>query len=961
MKLKAIYPFIFLILFSSVTPVASAHTPSDPNFLRPDAAKHWKTLTTPHFHIHHEDSHGEYARQMGAIAERVHHKLTAWIGWQPEEQTEIVILDSVDYSNGAATPLPYSQFYIYMPTPVDGEIMEQSPWMEYVFTHEYIHILHLDMAYGAPKAIRDILGRPVELMTAVTFPQLFAPSWVTEGLAVYGESDNTAGYGRLGNAWYEAEMRMEVQRGPRSLTELSFEGYSGSRWPYGQNYLYGAYFFKFISERYGRDVATNYIRIYGNNLIPWRMDERSKLIFGHPADQVWSEYLNYLRQHFSAQTARLEQENTAVTESVYGQRYINRFLTASDNGDLYYYHDDSASPPQVRRIRADGTNELLFESANITGLDWQDDAGLLLNKMEVCGNVKLHTDLYRWQPGMAAPARMTHCGRYARAAWRPDGGQIAAVQIEQGKSRLLLLDTRGENAERIAELPFGDTIGHIAWSPDRQLLVASVKRQRTGWNLELFDIGERRWQQLTLNTDRETHPHFSKDGHDVYFISDHGNVWNLRRVSLVDKIITTVSSSLSGIYEAVAMPDNSYRLVEYTADGMSVRSLPSGSEAGTRYPANSAAPPEIAAIANEADYSPAPYDGAEDYSALDTLKPRSWVPFLVSTPDQNSYLGVSLYAADVLGFHQWNAIPYYYTDQQTLGGYASYNFINSLTLSANRLSFIYGNKNDPLQYRSDETRYQALLHHSFNSTAGSLYLAGGITSEHIRTSFVQYGDINAIYQDTLAGVIARYDNTEFYQRSISRTDGRRIQLSSENYNALGANYHSGKTHLLDWQEYIGMGASHVLYLRLLLAGGDNGIRPYDLGGETETVAAPDGSNDLGRRRFMLRGYPSGLPALSGTQLGLATAEWRIPLGLVYDGWFAPPIGLGRHSLSVFVDSGDAWNQGETAQRKTGAGLAWNGEALLGYDLLHLGVTLGLAHGFDQGGGDRLYFLMGLPF
>lgn len=898
---------------------------------------------------------------MGAIAERVHNKLATWIGWTPEEQTEIVILDSVDFSNGAATPLPYNQFFIYMPTPAEGELMDQNPWMEYVFTHEYVHILHLDMAYGIPKAVRDIYGRPVELLTVATFPQIFAPSWVTEGFAVYGESNNAAGYGRLNNAWYEAEMRLEVRRGLRSLTELSFEGYSGSRWPYGQNYLYGAYFFKFISERYGRDAAVNYIRIYGDNLIPWRMDERSMLIFGRPANLVWGEFQEYLRQRFEPQLAKPKQESAGHAQPLYDEPYINRYLTASGNGDLYFYHDDSSSHPQIRRIRADGTHEFLFGGENVSNLDWQDEAGLLLSKAAVCDNIKLHTDLYRWKPGMPAPERMTYCGRYARAAWRPDGKQIAAVQLERGLTRLVLLDARGEHPQQLSELPLGDTLGHIAWSPDGKRLVAAVKRQHTGWNLELFAIGDPHWQQLTLNDDREIRPHFSRDGSAVYFISDHDKVWNLRRLDLADKTIATVSDSMAGIHEAVVMPDASYRLVEYTADAQAIRALPASARAGSVYPAYSGTAPRIDALANAADYQAVPYEGVRDYSALDTLRPHSWVPFIATGADQNSYIGVSLYGADVLGFHRWTAIPYYYMDQHTLGGYAAYIFRNALTLSTYRQSLIFGAGNDPMQYRSDEIRYQVLLHHSFNSTESSIYLGGGVSSDHIKESLTQTSGTDFVFRDVLAGIVARYDSTEFYQRSISPTDGRRVRLASESYDASSNNFHRGKTHQLDWKEYIGLGDNHVLYLRMLLAGGDNGIRPYTMGGEIESYPVSDGSTDLGRRRFMLRGYPYGLAALTGTQMGLVTAEWRIPLGMVYDGAFVPPLGLGRHSVTLFVDSGDAWNRGQNIQRKTGAGLAWNAETLIGYDTLHVGLTMGFARGFDQGGADRLYMLLGSAF
>ena len=409
------------------------------------------------------------------------------------------------------------------------------------------------------------------------------------------------------------------------------------------------------------------------------------------------------------------------------------------------------------------------------------------------------------------------------------------------------------------------------------------------------------------------------------------------------------------------MPDKSYRLVEYTANGNAVTALASANEAGAVYAAHSASAPHIQAVATASDYQPYPYQEVQDYSALSTLRPRSWFPLLDKNEDTTSFVGVILNGADILGFHTWQMIPFYFYEQKALGGFAAYNFYNKLMLSAQRQFLVYGDLNASVRYRDEEVRYKALLNHSFNSLDASLYLAAGVASEKITTTAFKGVGVNQKYQDTLSGAIVRYDSTEFYRHSISLVDGRRIQLTGESYDALGNSDHTGKTSRLDWSEYFGLGANHVLQLRLQGAQGDSGIRRYALGGTSETLSKLGGETGLGRRDFPLRGYPSGLASLRGTRFAIGTMEWRIPLGLHYDGWFVPPLGLGRHSLSVFVDRGDAWNEGEKKQLKTGAGLEWNAETLIGYDLLHLNMTLGYAHGYDQEGKDQFYFRLGLPF
>jgi WD40 repeat protein len=948
-----------IIIWAGAMPVALAQVLTDKNLLMPEVTKDWKTLETPHFRIHHEAENAGYAQNLAALAERVHARLSGWLEWQSQQRTEVVILDTVDTSNGSASPLPYNRISIYMPAPVDGELMDQTPWLEFVFTHEYVHILHLDMAYGAPQKVRNVFGRSMDLFTLFDFPQIFAPTWVTEGLAVYGESDNAAQYGRLNSAYYEAQMRMEVQRGLRSLTEVSFN--SGYRWPYGQVYLYGAYFFKFVESKYGRDAVTNYIRVYGTNLIPFRMDSRSEEIFGKSAQTVWAEFQDYLTQRFAPQLAAIRQQNRFVTHTVYDALYSNSALAPAANGDLYFLHDDASSRPEIRRIRADGTNEALIDGRGVQDIAWHDESGLLLSKFAVCDNTNVYADLYQWKPGMSSARRLTHCGRYTFAAWRPDGQAIAAIQSERGMSRLLLLDASGKVIGVLADLPLGDTLGHIAWSPYGNSLVASIQRKETGWNLELLDIKTHLWQVLTSNRELVQRPQFSEDGREIYFLSDHGKVWNLRRLKLGSDQIDTISNTASAITEAVVMPDKSYRMVEYTPNGKAIIALEAATEpAGSGYAANASALPPVAAISNAADYQPYAYTDVKNYSPWSTLKPHYWFPLIDSSADQASYVGVLLSGSDALNFHKWSALPLYYYDQKVFGGLASYSFYNNATLSAQRQFFMQGNKDAAVRYRDEEVRYQALLHHSFNTLDSSIYLAAGVANEVINSQLVKGAGVDQSYNNKITGAIAQFDSSRFYKLSIAAVDGRRVQLLSESYDLLGGSDYSGKTSRLDWNEYIALADNHALHFRILYAQGDPGIRAYRLGGVSETLSNIGGDTGLGRRDFPLRGYPSGLAALSGSNMGLATAEWKLPLAYHYDGWFVPPLGIGRESLSLFVDSGDAWNQGESIEFKTGAGVEWNIEALAGYDLLKLATTLGFAHGLDSGGENRLYLRVLIP-
>ncbi|MCF6280944.1 MAG: hypothetical protein L3J28_01850 [Candidatus Polarisedimenticolaceae bacterium] len=934
---------------------AGAHTPKDPNFLQPDIQKEWLTLRSPHFNFHYEAANRAAAVQMERVAERVYDRLTKWLEWAPAEPTEVVILDSVDASNGMATPVPYNRFQIYMPSPISGRLMDHNPWLDMVFTHEYIHILQLDMVHGAPEKVREIFGRLGGLFTPFVFPQLFAPSWVAEGLAVFGESDNSEGFGRLNSAWYAAVMRLEVERGVRSLTEMSFEGYGGVRWPYGQIYIYGAYFMQFIEARYGRDAIRRYFMVYSSNLIPWRMDSRSRTVFGKSAEVVWQEFQAYLKQQFEPQLAALRMQQSGKGALLFDAPYNTRLLTAGSSGELYFYHDDAQSRPVVRRLDADGGSRELFAIQNLIHMDWHAQSGLLLNREAVCDNTNLYTDLYLWLPGDRKPKRLTECGRYRLSAWRPDGEAIAALQLERGNSLLVLLDRTGEVVEVLSEFPVGDVLGKFAWSPDGRLIVAAVKRLTSGWNIELFDLANRQWRPLTRNADIESQPRFSVDGRRINFLSDHDGVWDLRQLQLGSGEIATLSHSDSAVMEAVEIADQRFRIAEYRSNGIEISELlPAVNEA--RYPATSEQLFSVPVAAS----SPSPDMLQEQpYEPLHSMRPRSWFPLSEINSDETSFAGIVVMGEDVLGFHRWNVMPLYYYDQQRLGGLAYYSFDDRLTLSIQR-QFMRGSGNDFDAYVEDERRLQLLFNHWINGLDRSFSIAVGLAAEESDIEVVQGSGRYESIDDTLAGIVLGYDTADYYRRSISLSDGRHFSLTLESYDLAGQSDHSGETYRIDWDEFLRLGGGQVLKLKAMFAEGDSGIAPYELGGETELLSQLGGLTGLGSRHFPLRGFAAGNSEMVGTNMAIFSAEWRYPLGYHYDGWFVPPVGLGRHSITLFADSGDAWSDGGSMRLNSGVGVEWAGELLFGYNMIHIGATVGMAHGFGSLGEDRIYLKIGLP-
>ena len=923
-----------------------AHTPEDTALLMPQPFENWKTLETDHFRINYREKHLAFAQRLAAVAETVYQKQTPRLQWEPAKSTEVVITDSYDGSNGGATVLPFNRFFIFMNAPVDGELLDNSPWIEQVFTHEFVHILHLDQSSGGQSILRNIFGR-----FFFVFPQIFSPSWVSEGIAVYEETDETKGFGRGQSVFYDAMMRAEYLKGFRSFSQLSYQGYWGTDWPSGQVYLYGYYFFEFLTAQYGEEKAFEYLRNWNNNIIPWRMQARAREVFGMDAEDLWAQFVQYLDAKFEQQMTRLP---VVDDQDIVDTGRVNANPVWMADGSFYYYREDGRHHPTLQKVDAEGNDSKVTDVLEFQQIDVHSEAGVLLSRHAICDNVNVYADLYRLQPD-GSWHRITKCGRYPRIAWAHSGKRIAAVHTERGLSQIAILDDTGTLLQLLPALAAGEVIGHIAWSPDDSKLVAAVRRERTGWNLELLDIERNVWTPLTLNTHLEQRPRFSADGQWVYFISDHKGVMNLRRLRLADGQVQTVTRTQTAILDySLDAKQQRVRVAEYSPDGVSIREQavqPWGDEYAGLWKERS----PVASIVNQPGYSVESYINSSDYSPLDTIAPTSWFAYFYADSDDNNWIQFILQGQDVLGFHQWQLAPAYYFDKEKFGGSMAYVAYHRLALLAER-------EFDTIQDEApgipgvwrEETRYQAVWQQPFNRFEGAFELDLGMGKEDVKRIFdeVEYDS----YRDNFIGLSLNWSDYENYLHSISVEDGRKIKFQAEHYNAFGDGFHEGDVYSLDWREYISLFDNHVLALRMVLGQADDTAKTFQLGNELDELQTLGALIGFGRTGYTLRGYSENKNELAGDNLRLYSVEYRLPVGEWFDGFTSLPVGLGKAGLHLFVDHGATWDSGDTHKFYTGVGFELRPDLLIGYSTFKLESTLGYARGLDNEIGESTVYL-----
>lgn len=921
--------------------------------LGPNPSHDWRSADSEHFVVHYAAARRLQAEQAVAIAERVLPRIATALRWQPEAKIQIVLIDDYDYANGFATPLPFNHTGIFLTPPDDGELLDNSDWLELVLTHELVHIVHLDKVRGAPRVLQQIFGRH-----PLWFPALWQPSWLIEGLATYFESDPSRGRGRLDSPLFDAYMRLELQQGVKSLRELNADGRA---FPINKAYLYGAYFYRFLAERYGEAAVFRVVDGYSDNVIPFRIHSNPVSVTGKPLDALWQEYQDWLQARFAsaANPTRSAAATAASTALLATPAWQLDSPVLTPDGSVYVVHDDGVDRPQLLRLR-DGVATPLQALEPGARIDVNARADVLITQPEICDNYQVFFDLYRWDENTGLQ-RLSQCGRYRMAVWHGEQ-EIIALHNGSGRAELHALDRDGRLLQRVYVAAVDETVTAVAVSADGRR-IAWLGKRAGQWQLHEMQRADGSIQRLYESATPLLSLRYLPND-DLLWVQAEQGVFNARHWQRASDLATTVtaanaavlatSSVQAGEWVSVQLVAGGYQLYRHTLAPLPADDSRHEIEVASTYAA------ALPALSDNAAVVSANLTQERPYSALETLAPQAWFPTL-QIADGAQAFGVELFGQDAVGWHQYTLSPQFEFSQQEWLGSFVYGYDQRHFLAVFRTLDVTGTEEDDdgddviRRYELQTTGQWLSLLPWWQFDQRLQFGVGAARSREIYQ--VVDGPRIELQDEQVAAAFFSYDSRRSNWWSEGVNHGQLFSLQAESYDPFDGQY-EGKVYRADWRGYVGWGRS-TLALRWTEARGEAGTEPFELGGSN--TSEHSGLPRLNERDLALRGYDNGKPALTGKRARIVGAEWRLPLADIDRHLMTPPLGLNRLSGALFYEAGAAWS--ETArpdQYYRAAGVELLAELKLGY---RLGLLLraGYARGLDAPGGDELYLQLGRSF
>jgi hypothetical protein len=622
-------------------------------------------------------------------------------------------------------------------------------------------------------------------------------------------------------------------------------------------------------------------------------------------------------------------------------------LLARD-GARWYVAGDGYTLPRLMRQSPGAEAAAIARVENGTRLAASPAGELLVSKLEICANYNVYYDLYR----LGADGnleRVTECGRYRFAA-QLDDGRIVALRLVGGRGEVVVLGRDGAEERLLYRTERGEQLTGLA-AKGGAVALTSLRDGR--WSL--VEIAQGKASVLLSDGAVKRLPRFAESGDEIYFVGDYGNVGNVWSWRRGDRRLARWSDARNGVVDISAPVSGQMLVTTIEADGGVLRllRLPDA-------PLETLAPPEVTPA--PAGASPALGEDAP-YSPWSSLRPRWWLP-AAQIADGALALGLQTSGQDALGLHVYTLAPMYeFTQQQGLGS-ASWVYNDRHGVLLNRFMTVKTSVASDRKFSGrDITAYTINEMGQWVSLWRELSLATryywGLGAALDREILHDLGVATIAERDErVLGLVAGVDTsrTQFLSEGPSR--GQQLRLFAETSNGLRGAY-TGNFYRADWRGYVPASPT-VLALRVNAAYSQSGAEPSQLGGSFSEEVAGFDLPVLDQREFPLRGYRSGDPSLTGRHSLLGTLEWRVPLSDVDRHFMVPPVGLNRVSMSVFLETGSAWNDAAARRFFSSGGVELLAEVRAGY-LLGAQFRAGIAKGFEAPGGTIGYLQIGRSF
>ncbi|HPW44780.1 MAG TPA: hypothetical protein PKU96_00210 [bacterium] len=910
----------------------------------------WRTIRTEHFKINFPEKIEPVAKKAAQILEEAYPQVTERWDWRPWGQTEVVLVDNTDDSNGMATVLPYNWMLIYVvPPDPDSPLAHYDDWLKMLLIHEFTHIVQIDAYGGIWYPVRVLLGKTVS-------PTGINPTWLREGIAQYDETTLTEG-GRGRGSSSEMIVRTSVLENKFPAIDQA-DGLSW-KWPgYRAAYAYGIMFVHWLVDNYGEEKFLEFDKRVRKSVLLGMINHQARNVYGKTFYELWREWYQSLKDKYEKECAPLVAagltEFSIMISSARDEQLSAPEISPDGKKIAYTATSPHHSPRVLVKDLESGKIETIAKKANASQISWSSDGRkLAYSAMARYKRYDYFYDISVYDFDIEKKnkriKKITNGKRARDPDFSSDGKFLVYVAGSMGSDSLMRYDFEGKKSSILAK---GESqfvqFANPRVSNDGKYIAVSVWKKGDGWRVYRYDIDGKNPRRLTSGSGLiiEARPSWSSDDKFVLFASDESGISNIYRVNSFGGKKEMLTNVLTGVFQPVFVHGVGIIAQMYGVKGFEIASMvvhPDAKEpvsslkkqesSGSYYLKSKSGNLTGVGIGESGEESSLPKGlslvGANPFAGEQEIKSEKYVAFGKSLflprfvipgaayGDDAFFATIFTGGTDPLNWHRWILSGTYRSDANYFGSAFSYSY------NRFRPSLGFGFRDYAVDFGEVLFAATGRQMHLYEKRRGFFTYLSVPVQRHAFSFGYYYEDHkakNSLMPIEAAGLNLgkfaglrgqyRYGDAEEYPASISPENGRTINLHITGTNKIFGSGDRNEQIIFagDWREYVRLWHHHVLALRASggITWGDILVQgTFGMGGAIgEGTLASGGSYNY----FPFRGLP--VSALSRTRAMLFSAEYRFPIVDVLRGPGTVPFFLKDISGALLADYGNAWNAHE---------------------------------------------------
>ncbi len=510
----------------------------------------WSTIKTEHFDLYFYEEERQAALDAAEISERSYAYLSETLDYKFKQKIPLLIYASHnDFQQTNAIQSYISEGTQGVTESLKGRMLlpitGSYGQFIHVLTHEMVHAFQFDimLADGPSEVIR----------------RFNPPLWFIEGMAEY----LSVGMDNITRMW----MRDAVLNNTLlSIPDMTYV-FDIRVYRMGQAIWY------YVGERYGKEVVG---RIFKTARATGDIGRAFKAHTGLDLEELSKRWQEDSRNRYLPQEIvlkRPEEVADPITDPCYDCTRLNIVPALSPNGEKLAYIGDKNftlnmflrglkrnengpgyQKDKAKKIVQSGSSQS-YESLRYftTSMNWSPDGKLFsfvakagkndaIYIVDAVKNKVINTLKFENLTGMTAPC------------WSPNGEQLVFSGTQGGISELYISNAAGENLRRLTHNRYAHL--HPQWSPDGKKIAFTTDRGPNTkidslifgeYNIALLDIASGDVELLTQTGGNHINPVWTKEGEEIFFISDMNGIPNVYSMDLNTRDVFQITNFITGV------------------------------------------------------------------------------------------------------------------------------------------------------------------------------------------------------------------------------------------------------------------------------------------------------------------------------------------------------------------------------------------------------------------------------